>query len=306
MPFPKGIRGGDKGRVVPGWAAFMDPGEYAEFRSLIRQWLRDHRPEFRELEDGTIEVTLSDGQPLVLGLVNLAQTCHLIPRSEWQAQIALHFGNVLQAPLPMNLTFEQVRTMLKVRLYPEDMGLPDAPLVRRAIAPGVQALVTVDYPTSIRSLTPEDVQAWGKSTDELFELGLANVKAQDVPQLEPLDEDSIQVLAGNSFFTTSWVLMLEEYLKPMPEHGALVILPHRHLVAFAPIEDLTVVEAVQTLLVIAAGQYHQGPGSISPNLYWWRNGELTLLPGGLQGKTIQFAPPDDFNELVLSLPPARG
>jgi hypothetical protein len=40
----------------------------------------------------------------------------------------------------------------------------------------------------------------------------------------------------------------------------------------------------------------QGPGSISPNLYWRRAGTFTLLPPEKKGERIHFYPPNSFRE----------
>jgi hypothetical protein len=48
--------------------------------------------------------------------------------------------------------------------------------------------------------------------------------------------------------------------------------------------------------------FEQGPGSISPDLYWWREGSVTLLPSQFDGSNIQFMPPDEFVQALNALP----
>jgi len=307
MGFLRRNRGGGSDTTVPAWAEFMDRGEYAEFRRLMDDWMSTHNREYREADGGGIEITLSDGQPLLLGLVNLAQLAHRIPRSERQRLIADHFGQVLTIPFgSVDRAFEDVQSMIKVRLYPEDYGVEGMPLVSRVLAPGVLAILVIDYPTSIMSLTHQQIEKWERPIDELFELGLANVGAQDAPLSSDVTDTSIRMLTGETFFVATWALMLERLMQPVPEHGALVVLPHRHLLLYAPIVDVTVVQAFGPLLSIAARQFEAGPGSISPSLYWWRGGTLTLLPAKLIGRSIDFTPPDDFMAVLNALRPAEG
>ena len=47
--------------------------------------------------------------------------------------------------------------------------------------------------------------------------------------------------------------------------------------------------------------FQQGPGAISPGLYWWRNGTISLLPAQLDGKKVAFAPPDEFIAVLNEL-----
>jgi hypothetical protein len=61
------------------------------------------------------------------------------------------------------------------------------------------------------------------------------------------------------------------------------------------------VQAVQTMLQVGMNAYQEGPGSLSPDLYWWHRGALTLLPSSIDRKGVQFFPPDAFVELLNSL-----
>jgi hypothetical protein len=302
MAFPGHDSEGGKYEVVPAWADFMDRGEYAEFRRLIDDWMSAHNREYREVDGGGLEIGLSDGQSGVLALMNLAQLVHQLPPGERHRLIADHFGAVLALPFASaDRAFEDVRSMIKVRVYPEDYGLEGEPIVSRTLAPGVLAVLAIDYPTSVVVLTHEQVDKWGRPIDELFELGLANLIAQDLPDSSEVSDTPIRMLTGSSFFVATWVLLLDRLMQPVPEHGALVALPNRHLLLYAPIVDVTVVQAFGPLLSIAARQFEAGPGSISPSLYWWRNGTLTLLPATLIGRSIDFTPPDDFMAVLKTL-----
>jgi hypothetical protein len=293
-----------KGKV-PNWADFMKPDEYAQFRRLTDDWLRQRAGSFREIDGGGLEIPSEQGEPRVFGLANLAQKCHLLPRREWAAQIDGHFGGLFASTATTpDPDFDDVKSIIKVRIYPDDYAPPDEVrkmLVSRPVAPGMLAALVIDYPKTIATVNPDRLEKWGRTADELLELGLANVRAQDVPDRAIVENTSIRLLSGDSFFVATWVLMLEEHLEPVPEHGALVIVPNRHAVLFQPIVDVSIVNAVGLLLGIADAQCRQGPGSISPNLYWWKDGHLTLLPSNREGGQFQFIPPDDFVALLNSL-----
>ena len=297
--------GGRKGDV-PNWAEFMEPDEYAEFRRLTDDWLRSHAGSFRDIDGGGVELPpTEDGRPTTIGLTNLAQKCHAVPRSEWADLVDGHLGSLFRIPASLeDPDFGEVQSQIKVRIFGEDILPPDARavLITRPVAPGLLAALAIDYPDTVASLNPEIPPKWGRTPDELFELGLSNVRAQDVPDLSVIENSSIRLLSGDSFFVATWVLMLEERMQPVSAHGALVIVPHRHAVLFQPIVDVSAVKAIGPLLGIADSQCRQGPGSISPSLYWWKDGHLTLLPSELKGTRIQFSPPEEFNQMLLSLP----
>jgi hypothetical protein len=50
--------------------------------------------------------------------------------------------------------------------------------------------------------------------------------------------------------------------------------------------------------------FEEGPGSLSPSLYWWRNGAFTVIPTRLQKGELTISPPPDFVDVVSAL--SRG
>jgi hypothetical protein len=301
---------GDRGGAVPDWAGFMDAAEYGQFRRLTDEWLRAHVGSFREIDGGGVELRTATGRPLVLGLTNLAQTCHRLPREEWAAQVDSHLGTMLsRVGTPREPDFEDARSMIKVRLYPENYAPTEEArklLVSRPVAAGIQSVLVIDYPDSIGTVRAPLLEKWGRKADELFALGLANVRQQDVPDASLVGDGPIHLLSGNSFFVATWLLMLEKYLEPVPKKGALVIVPHRHALLFQPVVDVAIMNSVAPLLNIADMQFRQGPGSISPSLYWWKAGRVTLLPAELKDRQVRFAPTGEFMEVLNSLPAPKS
>ena len=308
MSFIRRVRGGASGRA-PDWAAFLTESEYKRFRGLVQDWLRAHSRGFREVEGGGIDVDLGAEKPMMIGLLNLAQKCHAAAAEDWAALIAEHLDSVVNTDgIDAAPSFESVKAMLKVRIYPEDYGagLPSGELllVKRALAPGLIAALAIDYPKTVASVPPDTAEGWGVTVDDLFGIGLANVREQDRPgvQRQPLDGGgSISVLIGDSFFVSTWALMLEDFTIPSSPHGAIVAIPNRHVVVFQPIVDLSVVEGTQAVIALAVQMYRDGPGPISPNLYWRRGDSLTLLPTRYAGKTAYFEPPAEFIEVLNQL-----
>jgi hypothetical protein len=44
----------------------------------------------------------------------------------------------------------------------------------------------------------------------------------------------------------------------------------------------------------------------SPGLYWWRDGGVSLLPSQVEANNVQFAPPDEFVQVLNGLSPKRA
>jgi hypothetical protein len=76
----------------------------------------------------------------------------------------------------------------------------------------------------------------------------------------------------------------------------------RHILAFQPIVDLSIVKSINALLAATPDTYREGPGSISPFVYWWRAGALHVLAGAGDGENATFTPPPAFAEVLRQLP----
>src|SRR5690606_17545092 len=95
--------------------------------------------------------------------------------------------------------------------------------------------------------------------------------------------------------------LLGERLPAEANGNAVFAVPHRHALLYAPMTDMGVVESINRLIVTGVSMFQQGPGSISPGLYWWRSGSISLLPAQLDGGNVQFAPPDEFVAVLNGL-----
>ena len=136
-----------------------------------------------------------------------------------------------------------------------------------------------------------------------IDAGAEDVRVEGRLDTKAIEAGDLRILAftGESYFTASHALFLEDYLRPVPEHGALLAVPHRHSVMFYPIVGTDAVHAVQTMLPAAFGMFHEGPGSISPDLYWWRRDRIVHLPSKMTAKQATFRPPEEFVEMLNGL-----
>lgn len=297
-----------QGGSVPSWARFMESGQFQALVDLVSAELERREIPFDfDVEGGLVRLPKPENDGAALGLVNLAQICHQSPFHTWPATVAQHVGRSIDLASESDGTieelvndFEQARKRLKFRLYPSDVG---SDIFMTLVEPmsGVKAVLVFDMPETIHSVRQDHIEAWGRSLEELFAIALANVKAEDPVEQKSYSIDetaSVSLLGGGSFFTASHALCLDDYLSPVPDAGALVAVPHRHAVIYHPIVDQGVVVAINTMIPMALGMFREGPGSISPNLYWWHDGHYTLLPAEIGTSTIEFKPPEEFIEML--------
>jgi hypothetical protein len=117
-------------------------------------------------------------------------------------------------------------------------------------------------------------------------------------ELQLTETIAVQIMSGNSFFASTRVLMLEEFPECLGLYGSLVGIPHRHAAILYPIQNLDVITAVNVLIPLIKSLYNEGPGSISPNLYWYRQQKFINLPYRETRKALQFFPPAEFTDML--------
>ncbi|RAY13934.1 hypothetical protein DPM19_16680 [Actinomadura craniellae] len=241
---------------------------------------------------------------LHVSMRNLRQLARMVPRDDWPALVADHVTTIVTAiEEPLDLSdFELAQHLLRTRIYPAeaDNGI----LAARPFAPGLIEVVVVDTPTTVRTVTVDEMEDWPVSGDALFILGRANVRADGPLQVEEQDLGGVPVavLHGWTFYAVTHLAWLGEYLNLGPG-GALVIAPSRSLVVAYPLHAGTprreAALAARELQTQARYAYEEGPGSLSPHLFWWRGGELELLEIGVDGDATVL--PREFERALTAL-----
>jgi hypothetical protein len=322
-------RDGDTAGKSPEWASMFAPEEWAWFVATLAAELDRRGVRHRvDMEAGCLHVEVTGPVPNVLGLQNLAQSCRSRPRDGWAALMKNHFDIALDPKSSKGADdlakdWDLARDAVKIRLYRDD-HLPSVQLVTWHVAEGLVAVLTFDLPDAVVTVRKPDRDAWDVSDEELYETAIENVRREGLltaNKIEVGDSASVYVLEGSStFFAASHALFLEDYLMNesmvspagfQGEFGAVIAIPQRHVVIYHPIDDLGVVEAIQSMLVTAANMFAEGPGSISADLYWLppddHEGDdlLVRLPCERVDDALRFMPPPEFVEVLNALSPAQ-
>ncbi len=80
-------------------------------------------------------------------------------------------------------------------------------------------------------------------------------------------------------------------------------MPLRHSVLVHPIDDASVRFGIAGMIPITRQLFKQGPGSVSPHLYWWRDGSLEWIPTFFDGTIsgVEFYPSPELADIVADL-----
>jgi hypothetical protein len=303
---------------------------------LLEVELRGHGLRWRVIARDCLEVGRTDAPwPGVrLGLGPLRGRMLDRPKADWPELVELYVSELRQAgpdAAAPGEHWERLRAPLRTRILADGFAdaaqseaaqseaaqsqatRPDAAqpgaspsgILRRPIADGLVEAVVIDGGSAGGELVSAgDVLDWGVADRLVFEAARENVRARAALEAErfTIDGAGFVALFGPSHYAASHVLWLGEHLGAMPgwdeANGALVVLPHRHLITVHPIESAAVVAAAGTLLRFAARQFETCPGPISDQLYWWHGGVLNRLPSDSVGETLQLFPSGRFTALL--------
>ncbi|MFF2851955.1 immunity 49 family protein [Streptomyces sp. NPDC058001] len=250
--------------------------------------------------------TQDDGN---LSLSNLADRCRHLSADRWPDAVASHFAS-LRSVGRAGEGAGELLDGVHARLLPSEAMTPElvgAMRYAREVAEGLVFAYALDGPTAVRIVTDADVARAG--AEKLGEAAYTNL------MLVPVQHEDVRIegratlhsVYGDSPFIASNALFLSELARrvtgvPLPDAGALVVVPTRHLLAFHPIADGSVVDAVNDLAAYALGAYEDGPGALSPRVYWWHQGGLTSLSRfDPSTRTFSIQPPSELLGLMKGL-----
>lgn len=254
--------------------------------------------------DGSVwRLVDDDGADLQVDLDTLATLCRDRDRDTWAELVLSHLAPLL-APDPMATLAddpEALRDAVRVRLYPTEAleGSHITPPAR-PVADGLSEVVVVDTPDTVLVVDADRLDVLDLDPDDLFALGRDNLRRHEPIEVERRTSGSVELLVaeGDSFFTATWALLLDE-VADLPPDGALVVVPSRHALLAHPVRDADAVRAVQVLLAVAHRHVVDAPGALVPDLYWYRDGSLVLLPTEEQDDgQLAFHPTDEFVDVL--------
>ncbi len=296
-----------KDEPPPAWAGFLTSDNYRLFMQIVDDYFLSEDIDYA-IAEAAVEVDDDRFGATSLGLQNIAQSCHLADPEEWPAMVKNHFDglqriNVFQEEFDSKAhDFEYAAAFLAVRLYHESYmeQIEDYLGIGQHIADDIYAALVFDLPESVTNVRPEQAVLWNKTNEELFEIGVKNVFGKypfDIIE-ETLDDIRFLIINEDHFYTGNVLFVMENYPMLQGSYGSLVSIPTRHAILFYPIENKEVLEAIRNLIPITCKMNEEGPGSISSQLYWYHEEELTLIPYELRDDQLEISPPEPFIELL--------
>jgi uncharacterized protein YtpQ (UPF0354 family) len=220
-----------------------------------------------------------------MDLRNLAQSCHQQTMNQWPAIIDAHFQQLekimIDAQEKSSSIFTDIIDVLAVRLFPDGTltNVGSNNIVYRKDLYGTISTLALDLPDSIVAVTPNMIESWGKNADELFSLGYKNVvklcKPDIVEAVLAGDIKTLMLSKPDNYLASTYILLLDDFPNCVGAFGSLVSAPLRDIVICYPIDNSQNIDRVtQVLAYTTLDIYKEGPGSVSPYLYWYYKGRF--------------------------------
>ena len=199
---------------------------------------------------------------------------------------------------------------LRSRLMPAQLATATDGALARPALPGLAEVVLCETGPrgGGRLLAAEQAGNWPAAPTEIFAAARANVRRAGALPTERRNVEgaNLTLLGGPGPYCPTHVFWLGEYLRrdgvEADDNGALVVLPHRHLVAYHAIETREAVAAAGALLRLASRQFETSPGPLTDQIYWWRADRVSALPVDSAGETLTILPTPEFEDLLDRLP----
>ena len=291
----------------PDWSPFETYEIHQKFEAQVSEYFSSKNIEHKII-DGIVQVPNNEFGFNQLGLSNIAQYCHNEGQVKFREHVYGHFDG-LRKSYEFNKEFDLItqdftkaKQYLGIRLYNQpsigQAGVDKT--IGKSMGGDIYAMLIYDRPDIVTSVPPKDAEAWGIPREELWDLAMKNILSKYPPTImdRELHEISYKTVEADHFFSPNIIFDLSSYPELLGSKGSLVSLPTRHIVIVYPINDLGVVNALNTQIQVTASVSSKGPGTLSNSIFWYHNGELKEQPSTIEGNTMTFKPSNEFVEML--------
>ncbi len=263
----------------------------ATLRRLVREAFAVHGREV------TIEADhVRDDTGAQFGLWNLAVLCGQHKERKWPILVGTHVGNLVSPGNDIEvIPEEQLLDLVHLRLQPEDSGVDVSAHAVATAIPGVCTVLALDLPTMVSS---PKTSFWDErgGVDRWTEVGRRNLAALvGAPDIElhrvEQGETSFSLLLGESFFTASLALVLDDAVRrydPAADltHGVLVAFPNRHQLVWRAVDSASVVPSLNGMIAFTTMGFDEGAGPLSGEVFWRHDGQWDQLTDTRDGHKV--------------------
>lgn len=230
-----------------------------------------------------------------------------VPEREWPELLARHAGVMVPALQKGAFDARSVRDdQVFLRVLERD-AVPGELEAWDEVAGDLVAVLGIDYPDHVETFVGGRPVAELGGWASVRETGLRNLRAltADESREHALEGGGTIHVSTGGYFHASRLLVLAEVLAAdfrieRPGHGVLVAVPNRSTIAVHPIEDLSVISVMQTMLGLAADQSRR-PGGLSQEVFFWQDGLIEQVTRRSEDGSVAVMATGRFGEVLNEL-----
>ena len=284
---------------------FMEASEWMAFHCELYDVVDELELAVTTIGAGAIR--LHDGRSL--GLLQLAQHCHQRQQDDWRELMTAHLCTMTAHLHDIVEPFSVFD--LRVRLIPDTPADRDMlrDLGARPFAEGIVQVLAIDVVGAVRCVPAREITELGWDIDEAWASALAQTEMlEHADEINTVDIGGVDIIHvfGERPFMASMVRVVDRLIEEtagIGPDGAIVSLPLRHSMLVHPLGAEDVRTAIAGMIPITRQLFKTGPGSVSPHLYWWRDGKLQWIPTFFDGTMsgVECYPSEELASVIADL-----
>ena len=210
-------------------------------------------------------------------------------------------------------TYAAAEGRLLLRLQPAGHAKPEHGIVRE-YAPGIDVALFLDVDRPANGVaspespvTKAELARWATAELDVLAAARANTRRVIEPWhvgIQELEHASrVSLVVSEDSRGASPALFLPDLLPAPAPHGVVLAVPQHDTAMIHLIGDQQRTGvAVPWMVARAAQMFAVLPHPVSPELYWWRDGDVSLIPVERGGADWQVTPPEEFRSMYAGLP----
>jgi hypothetical protein len=263
----------------------ITPEDYQFVLGIVKKYHAEKGLNILSIGKGEIVVEVS-GEQQYRYLDNLIRMLPAARKGEWTQTIYEHFDKFKDhrsAYRYLYKDFEYAAQFLRVLIKGEDLYKDELDqLVARSDFPGTNTFLVIEFQELFTYVRRKDIDEWGKSTEELFEIAIGNTPGEEIKAKKALycDKFTVFVFFSGDF---SSALMLDLAARAefcIGTYGSLIAIPTKGTSFVHPIETPDIMELVEFLAPTINKFYNEDPGNITTNFYWRYGDRIEKFPVG--------------------------
>jgi hypothetical protein len=229
-----------------------------------------------------------------------------IPESEWTERVGERLAMLGAITPEFPPDYEQAGPNLRVRLSAD--GSEPGWAAYRRICDGLDEVLMMRNDVGCITVSPAQIESWGVSADRAFKDARQQTIWDEPRERKILARgDSRIVWVRANFFASSVLLALDHLLSRKNRFGAVAMAPCRDALIYTEVSDARITASVAGLIEIGSQWFVDGPGSISPEVFWYqRDGTISRLVKTVGREFVPCWGPEFSHVLALLETPVPG